>query len=491
MPRKTEIPKKPRFNLAAEHAYKLLVEIGAEKLPISTYDITNIYPNIHVEKYTEHIAKYGVTDDLDFDKRNAIIDKMNEAEPDQSKWREHLEAMVFNVRGETEYLIVFDDRVENKLRRRWSVGHEMGHIFCGHLIEFELTSMFRSGLTPEEYGVLEIEAHFFASELFGPTPVLLLLNTRFYTAKISVLCGISFDAAIRKVERLNTAYISSDFDNYQLLFNFNQFIFSKGYLQSMYMALQAQLRDNIRVFWDIYDVCRVCPSCGVYRDKPEYIRCHICGAFLETPHSNGRRFPRFEDLSFLDGKIYPAFEEDKNQRALLCPVCKNSYLKGEHCNICNTPLYNRCLHEGKKLPLECRKCPSCGGATVYGEIYDAIGDIKIPRPSRFKGYDRYEWWGFVQYMLKTKAGMGLELSNSAVYTDDDYFVLVTAGDKRHRQKLLDNLPVVAEYLGTYGLMSVQGICLYHYDRESNQIFWITASDEEAPFSAQKELELNR
>ena len=483
MPRKKEIPKNPRYDLVAERAYRLLVEIGAEKLPISTYDIIEKYTNIQIEKYTELASKHVLADGLDFDKRNAIIDKMNEAEPDPYKWREHLEAIVVKLRGKHDYLIIFDDRVENKPRKRWSIGHELGHIFCGHLIDYELTSLFRSGLTPEEYRVLELEAHRFASELFGPTPVLLLLNTRFFNSKIELLCGLSDRAAKGKNRQLNKANVS-DFNNYQLLFNFNEFIFSKGYLQSLYTTFQAGLRDNPRLYWDKYDVCRVCPSCYTFIDECGYRYCHICGEFIGMPRMNGRLFLRFEELSFLEGKIYPAFEESKSWRALFCPICKNDSLKGECCSNCNTPLYNRCLHEGKKLSLKYRRCPSCGKKTTYSNIYDTIKDVRIPPLSRFKGYDSYEWWGFVRYMIKIKEGLDLYslLIDSVVYTDDDYYVLVFAGDEKYRLKLLNNLPVVTKYLETYGLASVVDICLYHYERDLHQIFWIAPSGKKAPFS---------
>ena len=133
MLRKNEIPKTPRFSLAREKAYKVLVDINADRLPVSIDAIIDRYPNIEKYPYTKYKEQFGVPDHLDFDKRNALIDKENEAEPDPSKWREHLEAVVIKVRGEIEYLIIFDDRVSNKQRIRWSIGHEFGHIFCGHL----------------------------------------------------------------------------------------------------------------------------------------------------------------------------------------------------------------------------------------------------------------------------------------------------------------------------------------------------------------------
>ena len=182
--RKKEIPQKPRFEFAIERAYQVLVDICADKLPISIEIIEKRFLNLEIHAYTKYKEQFVIPAQLDFDKRNAIIDKENEAEPDPSKWRDHLEALVLRVRGEKEYLIIYDDRVRNEQRKRWSIGHELGHVFCGHLEEFELTCLLRSGLSKEEYGVLETEAHWFVSELLAPSPVLLLLNTRFDSLKL-------------------------------------------------------------------------------------------------------------------------------------------------------------------------------------------------------------------------------------------------------------------------------------------------------------------
>ena len=255
MQRKTEIPKKPRFRLTIEKAYEVLVDIGADKLPVSIEAIEQRYPNIEIHPYTKHKAQFGIPNELDFDKRNALIDKLNETDP--SIWREHLEALVIRARGEKECLIIFDDRVTNRQRRRWSIGHELAHVFCGHLWEFELTSLLRSGLSEDEYGVLETEAHWFVSELFAPSPVLLLLKTRLDSRKINVLCDMSPEASTKKMENI---YNCRDFSNHELIGNFSQYIFSRGYLESLYMNTRKRIKPVN--FVELYDVCRACSICG-------------------------------------------------------------------------------------------------------------------------------------------------------------------------------------------------------------------------------------
>lgn len=50
--------------------------------------------------------------------------------------------------------------------------HEIGHIVLGHLTDFGETALDRGGLTQKKYGVLEVEAHYFAAEFLMPTALL-------------------------------------------------------------------------------------------------------------------------------------------------------------------------------------------------------------------------------------------------------------------------------------------------------------------------------
>jgi hypothetical protein len=211
----------------------------------------------------------------------------------------------------------------------------------------------------------------------------------------------------------------------------------------------------------------------MYIEKPR--RCGF-DYFRGFDHKfpDGGKYPAFPD-----GKLYLAFEEDKNHKALFCPMCKNHTIDWNDvlCNICKTPLYNHCLEEGKKLSLECRRCPSCGGLTTYSEIYNEMGDCIIPRPARFKKYDRLERWGYVRYLLKRKSMyLYAILSDSVVYTDMNCFVLVFAGDERHRQGLFSNLSVISKFIETYAFVHVKEFLLYHFNKSECQIYWIAPND---------------
>ena len=135
MPKKKEIPKSPRFDLISELAYKMLVRIGADKLPIDLNDIFKMYPKVIPVPFTEFKKHHDVIpDSLNFDIINARIDKENEAEPYPEKWKDHIEAITIPCEATNEYFIYYDDRTRNEPRIRWSLAHELGHIFVKHFV---------------------------------------------------------------------------------------------------------------------------------------------------------------------------------------------------------------------------------------------------------------------------------------------------------------------------------------------------------------------
>ena len=121
-------------------AYELLAYIGADEFPINPFEVEYFFTDVvHILAYTELQVRIGIADPLDFDKRSRRMMFNEKARNDR------IEGETRKDRSETGYLIVYDDRVVNKKRVRWTIVHELGHIFLGHFIEFEIVSIERGG----------------------------------------------------------------------------------------------------------------------------------------------------------------------------------------------------------------------------------------------------------------------------------------------------------------------------------------------------------
>ena len=484
MQRKKEIPKSPRNSLISKLAYEMLVRIGAEKLPINLDDILNLYPKIILVPYTEFKKdKEFIPDRYNFDLINARIDKQNAAEPNPAKWKEHLEA--FTIPIEDKYFIYYDDRVRNEGRIRWSICHELGHIFIEHFTDFDLRTSNFVNITDKQYGVLELEAHWYASEVLAPGPVMFFLRKKLTSEHISLLCDISSEAAWRKKCYIELKKYEGFIENRPMMLNFSHFIFDTGYWDSVYRVLRERLELHPRLIREKYDECRVCKSCYAFVHNSWYSHCQYCGEELEKQHQFSMNRMHGIEQPVLDGKVYPSFEESRGWRALFCPRCKNHEFSknDEFCPACHTPLYNRCLEHkahNNKLSLECRRCPGCGGLTTYSELYDELKEYRIPPPSRYKSYHRFEEWGYIRFSilnkLKNSKGMRIYaiLSDSAVYTDYDNFVLIITGEIKHAQELLNNMRIVEKSIEVY-FTRVRELHLFYYDKIKHEIYNIVSS----------------
>lgn len=95
-----------------------------------------------------------------------------------------------------EVLIIYDDTLPKRVIR-YTIAHELGHIFLGHDLEHPTLSM-------------ENEANVFASRLLAPACVLWALD--FHTPEeISKFCDISYTAAKIRAERMEILYKRNKF----------------------------------------------------------------------------------------------------------------------------------------------------------------------------------------------------------------------------------------------------------------------------------------
>ena len=202
MQRKTRIHSKPRFKLASQRAYEFSDELGITEFPVDPVKIIERFPHWHLQGWLDAQKTKGIDDFLYIGRDGA-------------------EARTAIVRGTSEYIIVYDERVGNQQRIRWSIAHEIGHIVLGHLVHFEATALNRRGLTDNQYRVLEVEAHWFAAELLAPKIVIKHFN---YQNSLGHLCDISNEAVEKRLDDLKRAERSYSDAAFRVLKNFYNYM---------------------------------------------------------------------------------------------------------------------------------------------------------------------------------------------------------------------------------------------------------------------------
>lgn len=105
-----------------------------------------------------------------------------------------------------EWFVIYDDTVKSIGRKRFTIAHELGHIFLGH----PLIAGYHKRSVDLNIPSTENEANIFASRLLAPACVLWGLNL--HTAEeIAAACNISMSAATNRAERMEELYRRNKF----------------------------------------------------------------------------------------------------------------------------------------------------------------------------------------------------------------------------------------------------------------------------------------
>lgn len=237
---------------------------------------------------------------------------------------------------DNNYSIAYNDAEQLGNRKRFTLMHEIGHIYLNHLIDFEATRLYRGSLTKEENGVLENEANAFARNVLVPTAMLEHLKDK-STYNIAQQFGITEKAA---KTRLNL------------------------YLEDLKLnKLNGTIPRLYKIFYNFY-YKKKCITCGYSTIAKSINFCPICGK---------------KTLKWGEGKMkYTKIETYDNEKVKKCPVCDNEEtdIEGDFCQICATLLVNKCddrncdIHDewqpcGQILPSNARFCPKCGTPSTF------------------------------------------------------------------------------------------------------------------------------
>lgn len=456
MQRTKKIPSRPDFYFATKRAYEFLIELDITSLPVDPFKIIDKFDNNwHILSWTELKRAKNIDDPFDLKKDNA-------------------EAKTKIIRGTDDYLIVYDDTINSPERIRWTIAHEIGHIVLGHLVNYEVTALNRRGLTKDQYGVLETEAHWFAEGILAPNHLINLfgINT---SEEISFLCDISKDAGTKVLNHIqNNNFKNDPVVESKLLRNFYNFFLKDDFRQSIMNGINKFYGSYLYV--DFVKYCRICRSCNNYIADDNQSFCHVCGQEVPEVYSyypfkqivNGlmRGFP-----TYLEGKYYePIFTDEKN-RVHFCPKCKNHFFSedAEYCSICGTPLYNRCLNEDKILEGDKRYCPNCGSNTLFNELN--LFDIKRIKPKDtieystmdISDYIKYEYWNYIRdaiFVFEGNVEAFSALQDTVAFIDGDSFAIVSNNPmsintvKKYEQLIISTLK-------KYGLIDISTIVTFY------------------------------
>lgn len=458
MLRKNAIPNKPRFQLVTKRAYELLAALNISEFPIDPRKIIAHFPNWFLIGWLQLRDDSGQDDPLYIH-------------------RDRAEAKTVIQRGSSEYLIVFDERVDNTQRIRWTLAHEIGHIIMGHLVEFESTALNRRGLTEKEHGVLEVEAHWFAAELLAPKTIIRRFNFDDSPQGISLICDISKEAAekrLKDIARMDFGYFLTE---NRILRNFYNHLSQGGFYQVIHNTASKFCPSSI--YADLCKECRICKKCGAFVSDGKCKFCPICGFPVPDIRKYDPYNPDVGSIAVFDildpkfaiymkGKQYYEIPLDKEDHARFCPACKNFELTALDivCNKCGTATENLCLKEMKALPSECRYCPDCGNETTFKKVYDnlperlTVDNIRIPES--LDDYLECDYWPFTvmtMYSWEKAKPLYAALEDSIALYDCDEMAIFVRGSEE-RAVAVQEIDIIKKCVTKHGLLPVTSIRVF-------------------------------
>lgn len=422
MQREKKIPDKPRFEYVTQTAYKFLLECGYSRFPISPYDVL------------DELKDYVVC--LPWSKAKVV---MKTEDPFHMRQLQ-AEGRTIRMRETGMYYIVYDDvTISSSDRIAWTIMHEIGHIILGHLVEFKETDLNRGGMTSKQYGVLEVEAHYFAAEFLMPTAILKYFKG-ITVDEIALLFGVSDKAAGKKYKRVfESDYLPNGEYDKQVIRNFYKFLITE--------TDEAIYRSIYRT-WGIpwkakyVSVCRKCPDCYSYIDDPKAIHCSYCGSVIERSEMYSNMFERMRarsEFTKIPGTRhhgYPYWKSltvngMKHTKLTVCPLCLNHEASdgATHCRICGTPLIN-----------EAERIENCfskeNGWEISANRWYPTFEKRYKRLITYRGllykddWVDYDYWEFTKFMMRgTRSGVSMNLHSAILYShafaddNDDVFII--------------------------------------------------------------------
>lgn len=443
--RTRRIPSNPRFGFATEKAYELLLEYGYDSFPISISAV--------LDELSDYVSCLSWTEAKRILKTDDPL-HLKELKAD---------GRVLRING-NKYLIVYDDTIDDDHHNSWTIMHEIGHVILGHLTEFNIGELSRSGLNDKEYEVLEKEAHYFAAEFLMPTAILRYFSIS--VEEIALLFDVSEDAAGRKYKRVfEASYMPRQYTKYedQLIRNFSKFI-TVGIDEAIYKGITASFSRRIK----FSSLCRKCFHCHSYinDDSAEY--CPYCGETIASKRQSQGLFARFREeqelietpgIGHIRYRYMRSYTIENNQKITkpgICPVCLNHQINknSNFCHICGTSLYNKCPKDGLLSSYSGSFCPSCGRKTTSGNWYSNF-EKRYRYYLEYSNKDQpelveYPYWEYVKHHSMLYNDNMLDLLSSLVYStafiDDNDNIYIYLDNGRTAEIVNEHIDTIREIL---------------------------------------------
>lgn len=101
------------------------------------------------------------------------------------------------------YVIAYNDQISTEARKRFTIAHEIGHIYLGHLLYEKKSS--------ELYSSQDTEANYFAKRFLVPLPFITRLREEttlesLSASDISFIFNVSLEVAQHSIENYNNLY---------------------------------------------------------------------------------------------------------------------------------------------------------------------------------------------------------------------------------------------------------------------------------------------
>ncbi len=323
-----KIPEAPRYEYVMEKVYKFIIDNNIYTYPLDIIKIIK-QNKWSITKYSEIANEFNCTN----------YEVCKNFQSNDGKTHLFIENKNYN------YSIIYnDDLIMNTDERiRFTLAHEIGHIYLNHLKDFKETEIQRSGLSNKSYSILEREADMFARNLLCPYPLVNKILKDFKNNEENVQIINETFKISKTASKIRLRLI-----NHDKKYPFNDDV------------------SKIKILSNKY-----CKTCGNYKISYFHI-CDICGNYWS--YTSLKYTQLMEETNNIMQYSYYNYKR--------CDNCENENIleNSNFCHICGIDLRNLCTNENCEnsnisLPHNARFCNLCGNKSTF-LINEKLSDWK-------------------------------------------------------------------------------------------------------------------